>query len=52
MKFLLKLKVRAESLDDNLLLHADERMIIARLVVSQDPQETKKLGIMMSLASN
>jgi len=39
-----------ESLAANLLLHDDERIVIARLFVSQDPQETKKLG--MNLASN
>jgi len=39
-----------ESLVANLLLHADERIVIAHLFVSQDPQETKKLG--MNLASH
>jgi len=39
-----------ESLAANLLLCTDERIVIVRLFVSQDPQETKKLG--MNLTSH
>ena len=53
IEFLSKLNVRArlhvkESLAANLLLCTDERIVIARLFVSQDPQETKKLGMNLS----
>ena len=40
----------APTSNDNLLLHADERIVIVRLFVSQDPHKTKNLGI--NLASN
>jgi len=37
-----------EGLAANLLLCTDERIVIARLLVRQDPQETKKLGMNLS----
>jgi len=37
-----------EGLAANLLLCTDERIVIARLFVSQDPQETKKLEMNLS----